>query len=131
VVLLYPTPELGVNVPQAVAAEVLRPEKQLHLPDARDFFTRQEPILRLFDELPPVRGLIRVRPYSFFLQDGKVAYRDGLVPLYQDDHHLNLVGASRLIPLFQQLFDGTLRDEPTEQTALVGSSTHPSTDPLQ
>jgi peptidoglycan/LPS O-acetylase OafA/YrhL len=116
VVLLYPTPELGVNVPQAVAAEVLRPEKLLQLPDARDFFTRQEPILQLFDELPPVPGVIRVRPYRFFLQDGKVAYRDGLVPLYQDDHHLNLVGASRLIPLFQRLFDGTLRDEPSEQS---------------
>ena len=95
---------------------MLQPEKQLYLPDAHDFFTRQEPILQLFDELTPVPGVIRVRPYRFFLQDGKVAYRDGLVPLYQDDHHLNLVGASRLIPLFQRLFDGTLRDDPSEQS---------------
>lgn len=111
VVVFYPIPELGVNGPQAVAAGYLHPDRSLRIPDAEAFFRRQRPVMEMFDELEPSDQLIRVRPYKLFLADGKIVYKEGLVPFYQDDHHLNLVGARRLIPIFDQLFDATLVDD--------------------
>lgn len=117
VVVMYPTPELGINCPQLVAAEVLEPEKKIKLPGERDFFERQAPVFKIFDQLPASPGLIRARPYQYLIKDGGLIYRDGVVPLYHDDHHLNPVGASRIVPLFQKLFDGTLRDEAGDENA--------------
>jgi hypothetical protein len=112
VVLFYPTPELGVNAPQAVAAAYIHPKTKLSIPDAAVFYRQQSVILQMFDELKPSGQLMRVRTYRPFLSGGKIQYSDGNIPLFSDDHHLDNVGAARLTPIFEQIFAGTLTDDP-------------------
>jgi len=111
VILMYPIPELGINGPQLVASIFIDPNAKVAIPSPGDFFARQAPIFEIFKQLPRSNQLIRIQTYNYFIRDEEIVYSDGNIPLYQDDHHLNLIGASRLIPVFAKIFDGTIQDE--------------------
>jgi hypothetical protein len=93
---------------------MLHPHKAFEVPSYRDFLERQMPAFRIFDNLPAQPGLVRLRPHRFFVEGERIVYVDGSRPLYQDDHHLNLTGAGRLISLFEEVLSGTASDDPVE-----------------
>jgi peptidoglycan/LPS O-acetylase OafA/YrhL len=104
VVLFYPIPEYGVSVPQLVATATLNPRKALAVPTLADFLEVQKPIFQIFDNLGTHSGLLRLKPHNYLANGDQLLYSDGKHPLYQDDNHLNLSGAKRLTPLFEEIF---------------------------
>jgi peptidoglycan/LPS O-acetylase OafA/YrhL len=110
VVLIYPIPEVGIDVPQLVAAQALHPQRPFNTPNLHRFLSLQAPIFRAFNDLPAQPGLIRMQPHPFFSDGVRLTYADAQRPLYQDDHHLNLTGSRRLRPLFEQILSGTAVD---------------------
>lgn len=113
VVILYSTPEIEIKVPQIVASKYLHPERPLELPDEQAFYRRQRVVFKMFDELSPDPHLVRLRPYTYFLQKGAIVYAEGNVPLFFDGNHLSQAGALRLTPMFDRVFAGTAEDEGT------------------
>ena len=98
VVVLYPMPWHGWNVPKRIAALRLRdgpPVVPLSASRAR-IEARDLPARRLIDAVPGGRDVLKVDPASVFcdveLAGRCVAERDGLA-LYRDDDHVNLHGA--------------------------------------
>ena len=114
VILLYPIPDIGVNVPQLVASKILHPQKVFETPSYDECLDRQEPIFRIFDRLAAQPGLLRLRPHRYFIEKEKVVFEEGRRPFYHDDHHLSLTGSQRLVPLFEQILSGTAVDSPSE-----------------
>ncbi|WP_421704003.1 SGNH hydrolase domain-containing protein [Aliiroseovarius sp.] len=112
VVLVYPIPEAGWDVPLFVA------QNGRHLDAPREFGTlhsrfldRNRAVEELFDGLD-LQRLFRVRPADLFcntiLPDRCAFTRDG-VPLYYDDNHLaNGTGAKMLAPLIVEQVEKAL-----------------------
>jgi len=106
VVLVYPVPEPGVDVPTVLAEAVLagqdpegvgQPLKQL----AEDYRW----VTAALDGRGAQTPLIRLHPHRILCRDGRCFfYSDGQV-LYYDDNHLSVSGVRLLRPLFAPLFD--------------------------
>lgn len=101
VVLVYPIPEVGWDVPKHLAYEQLygvATEQPLSTGYAV-FKQRSQRANQLLDTLPNHAGLLRVRPERIFC-DSRIANRCiaewNDAPLYFDDDHLNSVGAQLL-----------------------------------
>ncbi|WP_108445460.1 acyltransferase family protein [Halomonas denitrificans] len=99
VVLIYPVPEVGWNVPQQLARNVFLGEK-MQAPISTSYQVYLERSANARDYLNAISGtdnLIRVRPSELFC-DGLISDRcvaqlpDGR-PLYFDDDHPNKIGA--------------------------------------
>ncbi len=101
VVLVYPVPENGYNIPTLLARRYIshgeKPED--YTTSFEVFKERQDFIFDVFDGFNPA-GLIKVYPHEK-LCDGQrcVVYKDGNV-LYFDDDHLSLEGAQEIAPIF-------------------------------
>ncbi len=104
VILIYPVPEMGWDVPSYLAKRSLRGAHQL---DPRDGSTsyalykkRNKEAISILDSIGEHENLIRVRPDQLFcdtyVKDRCAAHLDGL-PLYSDDDHLSNVGAKILV----------------------------------
>jgi peptidoglycan/LPS O-acetylase OafA/YrhL len=98
VVLLYPIPEVGWNVPHRLARErLLGVARETPLSTSVSAYrARTANATAQLDRLREHPNLIRVRPADIFcdtdLPGRCVAERDG-APLYFDDDHLNSIGA--------------------------------------
>ncbi len=101
VVLVYPVPEVGWNVPAHLASELQygidRPEP---LSTSLEVFRRRAgTALDQLDRIGERPGLIRIRPDTLFCNNelpGRcIAERDGQ-PLYVDDDHVSSIGAEWL-----------------------------------
>ena len=104
VVLVYPVPEVGYDVPSTLARLALFG----HEPDSFTrplalHRTRSRFITGVLDGLGD-DGIIRLRPDTRLCDDKDcLVYADGQ-PLYHDDDHLSLAGAAWLAPLFEPVF---------------------------
>ncbi len=97
VVLVYPIPEAGWNVPEELARrrEAADAPVQLSTPYAA-YLRRQAPILAAFDAIDSP-DLFRVRPADILCNrdlPGRCINNLGDRPLYFDSNHLNNFGAS-------------------------------------
>lgn len=104
VVLVYPVPEVGYDVPSTLARRALFGEEP-------ESFTRPVSLYRkrshfiagVLDGLGD-EGIIRLHPESRLCDETDcLVYADGQ-PLYHDDDHLSLAGAAFLAPLFDPVF---------------------------
>ena len=106
VVLVYPVPEVGYDVPPTLARMALerRPLDSFTTPLSA-YQYRQRFIVEALDGLGQSRQLVRVYP-SKSLCDGArcIVYANG-EPLYRDDSHLSLAGADFVAPLFDAAFE--------------------------
>ena len=108
VVLVYPIPEIGYNVPQTVARLVIRGDAptSFTLPADR-YKSRQESIFRMLDDLGQDPRIRRVYPHKKLCDETQcIVYADGK-PLYRDDDHLSRPGADYIAPLFTPIFENT------------------------
>lgn len=106
VVLVYPIPETGYDIPQTLAqialnggdpAKFNRPENY--------YFRRQKFVFGVFNELAPVDKIIRIYPNRRLCDGMKcIVYANGKA-LYIDDQHLSLAGADYISKMFDPLFD--------------------------
>lgn len=109
VVLIYPLPEQGWDVPSVMAKAALWTDfagGDLSVP-ASVVDRRHADVIEAFDRLGPHPNLLRIRPRSIlcetFVTSRCAAQIDG-VPLYFDDNHLSDAGAALVIrPLVESL----------------------------
>ncbi|MBP7000299.1 MAG: acyltransferase [Amaricoccus sp.] len=113
VVLVYPIPEAGWNVPEELARRRAESEAPVTLSiPAEAYARRNAAIVAAFDALDHPR-LWRVRPAETFC-DGPVPGRCvqslGDQPLYFDESHLNNAGARLLAPAIVEAIEAARRD---------------------
>ena len=108
VVLVYPIPEIGWEVPERMARRIAF---QLDEPDAQvsvsveSFEVRSRDARAAFDGVPANNGLLRIDPADAFCgvaAPARCAAELNGVPLYFDDNHLNAHGADKLAALIIQ-----------------------------
>jgi hypothetical protein len=106
VVLVYPVPEPGVDVPTVLAEAVLEGKDPARLGEPLEQFTKAHMwITDALDGLGAQTPLIRLHPHRILCRDTQcLFYSDGQV-LYYDDNHLSVGGVRLLRPLFAPLFD--------------------------
>jgi peptidoglycan/LPS O-acetylase OafA/YrhL len=99
VVVIYPIPEVGWNVPRFLMGERIFGQALRHPMSTsyQVYLDRAGPAISRLDGVPDHPNLIRIRPSDLLcdkaLRGRCVAEVDGR-PLYVDDNHLNSVGAA-------------------------------------
>ena len=103
VVLVYPVPEIGWNVPQKIAKQAFFYGRQdLEFPlsvSFESFMRRSKNIREQLDLLPDHPKLLKIRPENLLCNIavyGRCIAEDKGNPLYFDDNHLNGDGAKIL-----------------------------------
>lgn len=94
--LMYPIPELPVNIKNAVVPySIFSQRTMLDLDRATTkeyYFARNEYIINKLDTLSYGDGLYAIKPFDILCDDYCPAIKDGQA-LYYDDHHLSIYGA--------------------------------------
>jgi len=95
VILVYPIPELGFNVPEANARAIMNdsPAVSMGYPF---YLKRNRYILGFFDSLPQFPYLQKVFPDKVFCSDGRCWSKLNNATFYADDNHLSDAGADLL-----------------------------------
>jgi hypothetical protein len=108
VVLIYPVPEAGVNVPDRLAKRVIA-KAPLDPPlGAGDFFARQGFVMGVLDSLGGPDSILRVKPHQQMLRDGRLTVLVDGQSCYMDSNHLSVPGALNLKGLLGQIFSTTI-----------------------
>jgi peptidoglycan/LPS O-acetylase OafA/YrhL len=99
VILLYPIPTMGRQVPQDMAralrhGEAFTPD-WLTLAAHHQFHARA---FQLLGELEKACPFTAVHPEDILQKDGRLPYRSGGLALYEDNSHLSGEGARHLLP---------------------------------
>lgn len=102
VVLVYPIPEAGWNVPQIVAKTAMAGGKKLQFSTGYDrYLQRNQAVITAFDAISHP-NLFRVKPADFlcnsFLQDRCINSVNEERIFYFDDDHLSDAGAALVVP---------------------------------
>lgn len=105
VVVIYPVPEVGINIPDLLAKQDYQGVPLSTFISDSNFFTRQAFILGVFESLPPDPNLLRIKLHEKFLSGASLKVFENGDPLYRDDGHLSRAGAKfvedLLLPIFQ------------------------------
>ena len=104
VVLVYPVPEAGINVPEYLAKRLIKGGAITSTIRCHDFYARHEFILNLFDLLPSGGHLVRIKPHSKLLSGDQLFIIANNQPLYRDDDHLSEAGAFYIQDLLTPIF---------------------------
>jgi peptidoglycan/LPS O-acetylase OafA/YrhL len=100
VVLVYPIPEVGWDVPHKIFREYERQNYDPITTDFEVFRRRTEAVFRAFDSISDSSNLLRVYPHKLLcdkaVRDRCVA-TDGDSIYYFDEHHLSYEGADMLV----------------------------------
>ncbi len=105
VVVIYPVPEVGVEVPDLLATQDYRGLPLTAYRKDEVFFTRQAFVLRTFDSLAADPKLLRIKPHEKLLDGNLLRIFANGAPLYRDNDHLSTAGAKfieeLLVPIFE------------------------------
>lgn len=103
VVLVYPVPETGFDIPSTLALISSRGQDPASFTTPRaTYVERQERALRILDGVGKDPLLTRVYPDDVFCHGSRcLTYAKG-APLYFDSHHLSIPGARMLQPKLEQ-----------------------------
>ena len=105
VVIIYPIPELGTNVPRLLAKERFEGKPLSERIACPDFFQRNGFVINTFDALPANDRLVRIKPHERLLnKDGVIVAVDGK-PLYRDDDHLGEPGMEFIKDMLEPIFE--------------------------
>jgi peptidoglycan/LPS O-acetylase OafA/YrhL len=106
VILIYPIPEAGFDVPKTMARRFLeskgqREQEQELSTSYAVFVARNQDTFAALDAIPSSQWLVRVKPSEIlcnkYVNERCSASLDG-VPLYYDDDHLSNSGAELVVP---------------------------------
>ena len=104
VILIYPIPEVGYNVPDLLAKQATAGTQVASTVRFNGFFERQDFIMKVLDSLGSKDQISRIRPHEKLLQDNMLTIRVGQEPLYMDDDHLSAPGALYLKSVLSVVF---------------------------
>lgn len=106
-----PTPEFPVNVPKVlVHREIIKSTTSLII-TRKAHLARSQLTWEAQDEASKKCG-IKILDTTDFFCDKEICYSEKKgIPLYFDDDHLNIYGASQLTPLFKEIFKQNLDKE--------------------
>jgi peptidoglycan/LPS O-acetylase OafA/YrhL len=102
IVVIYPIPEAGWDIPTKLAKEALFMQNESILPDHLStsfgvYKSRNNASIKLLDSIGDYPNLIRIRPEQYlcdtYVENRCITQLKG-VPLYYDDDHLNTFGAN-------------------------------------
>lgn len=96
VVLVYPVPEVGWDVPTTLAKVYARGGTPLSTSEAV-YRERSSEIIALYDGLGERENLLRVYPEDLFCHGGRCEVADAESIFYLDDDHLSVAGANRVV----------------------------------
>ena len=101
VVLLYPLPEVGHDVPMGMGRVALRGgDPASHSMDRALFDARSADIMQAFDRIVAEYDLIAIRPHDTLCDTESCRLALEGDPIYRDSNHLNATTSRRLAPLF-------------------------------
>ena len=100
-VVVQDVPEIGYNVPHALALSAMHGEKANIEPSLRTVLERQNKARLLVREAAARHGAAVVDPLPMMCGPERCKVEQGRVPLYADSDHLSPSGAVRLAPLFR------------------------------
>lgn len=97
VILVYPIPETGFNIPTTLALISSRGRDPASFTTPRSaYYNRQSRVFRILDGVGEHRLLTRIYPADVFCKNARcLTYANG-APLYFDSHHLSIPGARML-----------------------------------
>jgi peptidoglycan/LPS O-acetylase OafA/YrhL len=106
VVLVYPIPETGYDIPKVAARMIIDGEDPASFVRPAAYFQkRQGFIIETLDSLGPAEKIIRIRPREILCDESNCqTFKEG-VPLYRDDDHPSAAGAAMIAALFDPVFD--------------------------
>ena len=102
VVLFYPVPETGYDIPTALA--LLKAQGRDSVEFTRPlamYQQRQGEIRERLDRIVGKFGLARIDPAPLLCDAADCRVASGAMPLYSDDDHLSKLGAEMLIPQYR------------------------------
>ena len=127
VVLVYPIPEAGWNVPEELARRREASGKPVTLSTALAAYERrQRPIIAAFDAIDSP-NLYRARPAEVLCGaalPGRCIDNLGDRPLYFDDDHLNNYGSSLIAPVIMQAIEAARRELLTQEAGRRQATPH-------
>lgn len=100
VVLIYPIPEVGWDVPATLRKILTRGSGEKITTSQKIYRDRNARIIDLFDKIPDRDNLIRIRPESIFCNTfvkGRCATHSDSEVFYFDDDHLSVKGADLVV----------------------------------
>lgn len=103
VVLVYPIPETGYNIPRALGQLAVRGDLDTGriAPTLTQFFDRQHAVISALDSVGlNDQGVSRVHPVEILCQAEHCSVEISEGPLYRDDDHLNDLGTALIAPAF-------------------------------
>jgi peptidoglycan/LPS O-acetylase OafA/YrhL len=105
VVLVYPIPEVGYNVPAALAQMMVAQHELASFTRPFSYYKkRQQFIFSVLDDLGQSANIIRIYPHTRLCDAMTcLTYANGK-PLYWDADHLSLAGADFVAPLLESVF---------------------------
>ncbi|MGR3465003.1 acyltransferase family protein [Limimaricola sp.] len=113
VILVYPTPEAGVQVPSALLRQALWQGAIGDLALPRDVFdARTARSIAGFDRLAERHGLTTVRLDRALCDDQVCRLVQDGIPVFRDNNHLSATAARNMAPHFRTVFE-TLRERGT------------------
>lgn len=113
VVIIYPIPELGTNVPRLLANQRFKGMPLSERIPCPDFFQRNGFIINTFDSLPMNERLVRIKPHERLLNQNGVLVEVGGKPLYRDDNHIGEPGMEFIKDMLEPIFEAPKRMGPT------------------
>lgn len=104
VVLVYPVPEVGWDVPVTLAKIYARGGDPITTSEQR-YREREADILALYDSIPDSGNLIRIYPEKLFCSidiPGRCSVADEKSIFYLDDDHLSVAGSNMVVADIQE-----------------------------
>ena len=105
VVLVYPIPEVGYDVPTTLAQIEASGRSASEFVRSVDlYWARQRSVSEILDRIGDGEKITRIYPHSLLCDDTEcLTFAQG-TPLYRDDDHLSVAGAEFIAPLFERVF---------------------------
>ena len=113
VVLVYPMPEAGIRVPDAILRAGARGSQANDVTLPRSVFDdRTAEIIAGYDQIVEAHGVrpIRLDQMMCGSQDCRLTFEDG-TPIFRDSNHLNATAARRFAPVFDPVFADLKRND--------------------
>ena len=105
VVIVSSIPEVGHHVPRYVARKYFSSIQIEKVNNHKYFYIRQRFLLNLFSNLDKIDGVTIIYPHiKLCVQEQSCLYQINGQPLYYDDDHLSVRGATYISPIFDSLF---------------------------
>ena len=105
--LLRPIPEMGLNIPKALARDRLLGREQSYGMSLADYQARHAWVIQAQDAAVEACGAVLLDPLPLLCPEGWCRAELAGRPLYFDDDHLSEAGSTVIAPLFRQLVEST------------------------